>query len=77
MTSSSGRSDRLDLNRDLPTTPEDVAAQRRLKIGRPLSSEEYLRFLAIFDPVSPVELRRKGGPRGETPFQLLPSNPEY
>jgi hypothetical protein len=61
----------LNLERDLPTTPEDVAAQRRLRAPRPLGFEEYLRFLASFESPSRDELRRKRGPRG-APFELIP-----
>jgi hypothetical protein len=71
-TNSKKRSDLLDLERDLPTTPDDVAAQRRLKARQWPGSEQYLRFLASFDPVSPEELRRKEGPRGDSPFELIP-----
>jgi hypothetical protein len=72
MTTSNRRADRLDLTRDLPTTKEDVAAQRRLKAGQGPGSEQYLRFLASFDPVSLEELRRKKGPRGDSLFELIP-----
>jgi hypothetical protein len=52
---------------ELRTTPEDVEAQRCL--ARPtMSPEAYLRFLESFH-VSPEELRRRKGPRGE-PFRL-------
>src|SRR5688572_7156911 len=74
-TTSKKRSDRLNLERDLPTTPKDVAAQRRLKAKQRLSSDQYLRFLAGFDPASSDELRRKPGPRGDSPFELLPATP--
>ena len=43
--SSSDRSDALDLEHDLPTTTEDVAALRRAKASRPLDLAEYIRFL--------------------------------
>jgi hypothetical protein len=65
-------SEPLNLERDHPTTPADVAAQRRLRAGRTLTFDEYLRFLASFEPPSPAELRRKRGPRGERPFELFP-----
>ena len=70
--SSSETSERLNLERDLPTTEEDVAAQRRLRFGRPLSLEDYFCFLASFDPPSYAQLRAKRGPRGDTPFELIP-----
>ena len=72
MKSSSGRFDPLNLERDLPTTLEDVAAQKRHKADQRPDTEDYLRFLARFDPISPDELRRKRGPRGDSPFELLP-----
>ncbi len=61
----------LDLERDLPTTKEDVAAQRRLRGGPGLSFDEYLQFLAGFEPPLYEELERKRGPRGNSPFQLI------
>jgi len=63
-------SDRLDLERDLPTTPEDVAAQRRLRVSRVLSFQSYCRFLASFDPPSAERLRRERAPRGDEVFEL-------
>jgi hypothetical protein len=69
---SKGPSERLNLERDLPTTPADIAAQRRLRAGRSLTFEKYLRFLASFEPPSHEELRRKRGPRGERAFELPP-----
>lgn len=72
MTSSNRHSDRLNLERDLPTTPDDVAAQRRLRAPRPLTFEGYLRFLAGFASPSRDELRRKRGPRSDAPFELIP-----
>jgi len=62
----------LNLERDLPTTEEDVAAQQRLRVGRPLSFEKYIRFLASFEPPSYEELHRKRGPHGDKPFELIP-----
>lgn len=76
---SKGRRELLDLVRDLPTTPEDVAAQRRLKSWQPLSSDEYLRFLRTFGSPSYEELRSRRGARGDTPFSFpatkTPSDP--
>jgi hypothetical protein len=60
----------LNLERDLPTTATDVAAQRRLRAGRSLTFEEYLRFLTSFEAPSHQRLRDKGGPQGERPFEL-------
>jgi len=70
-TTSKELSEALNLDRDLPTTAADVAAQRRLRASRPLTFEGYLRFLASFDPPSCDELRRKRGPSG-APFELIP-----
>lgn len=74
--SSSGRSERgslaegdLDLERGLPTTPEDVATQRRLRGELRLSPEEYKQFLERLGPRPYEELLARKGPRGE-PFTL-------
>ena len=72
MTSSNGPFEPLNLERDLPTTPDDVAAERRLRVPSPLTFEGYLRFLAGFACPSRDELRIERGPRGDTPFQLIP-----
>ena len=58
----------LDLERGLPTTPEDVAALWRLK-DRPIETRDYLAFLATLPPPTYEELRARPGPRG-TPFTL-------
>jgi len=71
-TTSKKPSELLNLEADLPTTSEDVVAQRRLRAPRPLGFEEYLRFLASFESPSRDELRRKRGPSGEAPFELIP-----
>lgn len=64
---SSEQSTEADLDIDVPTSPEDIQALRRL--ARPsMSWEEYLRFLESF-PVSYESLRNRKGPRGE-PFSL-------
>ena len=68
--SSPGRSEPLDLEKGLPTTPEDVAALRRIRrSGRALTHAEYFRFLAALPQPAPEDLRRRPGPRGE-PFSL-------
>ncbi|HET7291006.1 MAG TPA: hypothetical protein VFM88_01150 [Vicinamibacteria bacterium] len=59
----------LDLDRDLPTTAEDVEALHRLRRLPPMTADEYLRFLASFAPPSAEALRARPGPRGE-PFTL-------
>jgi hypothetical protein len=64
-----GRWDLPNLERDLPTTAEDVAALARLRHPRPPTPEAYLEFLRqLGDPPAEV-LRRRRGPRGE-PFTL-------
>jgi hypothetical protein len=57
----------LDLEHDLPTSPEDVAALRRAKGSSRPTLAEYLRFLAHLPagPSAPVA-RKPGGP----PFVL-------
>jgi hypothetical protein len=58
----------LDLERDLPTTPEDVAALRRIRESRRTSFAQYLRFL------SRLSFPTAKGPRknhaGHEPFEL-------
>ena len=58
----------LDLERDLPTTPEDVAVLRRLR-NPPVTPEEYAELLRAMGDASYEELARRPGPRGE-PFEL-------
>lgn len=62
----------LNLDKDMPTTPRDVEAQRKLRLATPVNLEGYLRFLARFEPPSYERLRAKHGPRGDKPFELLP-----
>ncbi len=62
----------MDLERDLPTTPADVAALRRAAAqarGEPL---DYLAFLRAFGEASPEALRARPGPGGGEPFELPP-----
>ena len=68
MNSGSSR-ERLDLERDLPTSPGDSSAQRRLQARAEVSLAAYLEFLAQFPAPSREQLRAKKGPRG-TPFSL-------
>ena len=63
-------SEPLDLERGLPTTPEDIAALRRLRRPPPLSTEDFLRFLAQLEPPTWETLRSRKGPRGQEPFRL-------
>jgi len=58
----------LEFDRDLPTTAEDVAALRRLRIGPRLSFDEYLDALRALEPRTALRDRR--GPSGP-PFDLL------
>lgn len=67
---SSDSADRLDLDRDLPTTPMDVAVLRRLRYGPKLGLDAYVRALAALVPPSTEELRARRGPGGPT-FDLL------
>ncbi len=62
----------LDLERDLPTTREDIAALRRLRRQPPMDLETYFRFLAGFPAATVAELAARRGPRGPEPFELLP-----
>jgi hypothetical protein len=62
-------SEPLDLDRGLPVTAEDVAAQRRLRAPAFASVAEYLAFLAALPAPSYEELRARRGPRG-APFVL-------
>jgi len=67
--SSSDSPDRLDLERGLPVTPADVAAQRRLRVHSALSLADYLAFLESVPAPAYEELKRRRCPRGE-PFIL-------
>ena len=67
--SSSDSGDVLDLDRDLPTTAEDIAALNRLRYGRRLTFDQYLECLAALDAPSPARRRSRRAPGGE-PFQL-------
>lgn len=63
-------SDRLNLDRDLPTTPDDVAALRRARISQSMTLAEYFRFLAGIRDVSRGEAPARRRPRGGVPFEL-------
>lgn len=70
MTGSPKRSD-LDLGR-VPTTAADVAALRRVRETRHLTTEEYLRALRSLPP-PPLEAQRtRKRARGGEPFRLVP-----
>lgn len=66
---SNERSEPLDLEAGLRTTPADVEALRRARVTPPMSPAEYLEFLSRFE-ATPEELRRRRGPRGPEPFRL-------
>jgi hypothetical protein len=61
----------IDLERDLPTSPEDVAALRRARLTRSLDLDAYLRFLASLPPSPASILGLKPGPREDRPFSLV------
>ena len=66
---SSKRTEPLDLERDLPTTAEDVAALKRIRESRRISFADYLRFLSRQEtPVSST--RRRKTHEGQEPFEL-------
>ena len=67
--SSSDSADLLDLDRDLPTTPEDIAVLDRLRYGRRLTFDQYLECLAALGVLSAAELRSRRMPGG-VPFDL-------
>jgi hypothetical protein len=71
MSGSSRGSELLDLERGLPTTPEDVEAQRRMRRTRRLSTEEYLQALAHLPPPPPEARRSKKRAYGGEPFRLI------
>ena len=70
--SSSDSGDLLDLDRDLPTTAEDIAALDRLRYGRRLTFDQYLECLAVLEVPSPARLRSRPRPtEGDAPFDLI------
>jgi len=66
---SSNSPEPLDLERDLPTSVEDVAALRRIRESRRLPFAEYLRFLSRL-PGPPGAARRRKTHEGREPFEL-------
>jgi len=71
MTSSSSRSE-LNLSRGVPTTAEDVAALRRVRAARRLTTEQYLRSLTSLQAPALEVLRSRKRARGGEPFRLPP-----
>lgn len=65
---SSKRSEPLELERDLPTTPEDVAALKRIRESRRLGFADYLEFLSRLD--LPTHGVRRKTHEGYEPFEL-------
>jgi len=72
--SSSDSADVLDLERDLPTTVEDVVALSRLRHHPRMELDAYFRFLSSFPPATVEALTARRGPRGPEPF-TLPESP--
>ena len=68
--SSSDSGDVLDLDRDLPTTAEDIAVLNRLRYGRRLTFDQYLECLAALAPPSPARGRSRPAVGG-APFDLI------
>lgn len=66
--SSNDNSDRLDLARGLPTTPQDNVVLRSLRYAS-MTDAEYVRFLASLPRAEHGHLAAKRGPKGE-PFRL-------
>ena len=59
----------LELERDLPTTAEDVAALRRIRETLRISFAEYLRYLSRLE-LPPGAARRRKTHEGQEPFEL-------
>ena len=70
--SSSGSGDVLDLDRDLPTTAEDIAVLNRLRYGRRLTFDQYLECLAALRPARGRSRPVVGG----APFDLIGLQPQ-
>jgi hypothetical protein len=66
---SSKRPEPLDLERDLPTTAEDVAALKTIRESRRISFADYLNFLSRQKP-SGASGRRRKTHDGDDPFEL-------
>lgn len=64
------RSERLSLDRGLPTTSEDSEALRMAKATRSIDFDEYLRFLSRLQPLDPEELRSRRGPQAASRFTI-------
>ena len=71
MRSSDSRDEHLMLDRDLPTTADDVVALRRTRAARRIPLAEYLAFLARLGSSERARFRSRRGPAGP-PFSLTP-----
>jgi hypothetical protein len=60
----------LDLDRNLPTSAEDIVALRQTRKDSLLDLRTYLEFLARFPAPSWQELRDRKGHAGAKPFEL-------
>jgi hypothetical protein len=60
----------LDLERDLPTSVEDIIALRQTRRSDTADLKTYFEFLSQFPVSSTEELRARKGPRGPQPFEL-------
>jgi hypothetical protein len=69
MTGSSPPSE-IDFERGVPTTPADVEALRRVRRLRRLSTEDYLRALALLPPAAPELILRRKSVGAAEPFRL-------
>ena len=58
----------LDLDKDLPTTPEDVAALKRIRERQRLGFADYLEFLSQLE--LPTHGVRRKMHEGYEPFEL-------
>jgi hypothetical protein len=61
---SSDSADHLRLDRDLPTTADDVSALRNARRSQAVELEQYLRFLSSFPTPAASVLRSRRGPPG-------------
>jgi hypothetical protein len=60
-----------ELERDLPTTAEDVAALRRARsMSHRMDLDAYLAFLEALGPAPVEALRARGTHEGAEPFEL-------
>lgn len=69
-TVSSNSPEPLDLEKGLTTTPEDIAALKRVREMRRLSFADYLRWLSRYEaPLKSLRRSRKTQ-EGHEPFEL-------